>query len=316
MDSNALIFLSYASPDLERVRDYYNYLIAEGFEPWFDKQRLVAGQNWDLELKRALGRAAVIVVFLSKNSIQRRGYLRREVRIALDQAQTRLVDDIYVIPVMLDEVEVPMELQDIQVVMWNDENPFDALKRAVQTQLEKLGAENERMQGDEKLRWNKTRHSEKWEGLPGYEIAYHVPHFSSQQYPHASEITTVLKGWLASEAMDWRETKFSQDVELFDFGQEPYFRMNTWEADFAAPSIKGQVVSISYSIWWMGARAAHPNSHFSTFAFTLSPLTKIKSLETLFEDPKEALRTISRISRKKLLYENERIGNYVLYYAA
>ena len=72
-----------------------------------DKRRLKGGQNWDFEIKRALQKATVIVVFLSSNSVDRRGYAQREIKAALDQAGDKLIDDIYLIPVMLDERGCP-----------------------------------------------------------------------------------------------------------------------------------------------------------------------------------------------------------------
>jgi hypothetical protein len=278
MEEKALIFLSYASPDYDRVHEYYVALVNDGLDPWLDKEKLVAGQNWDFEIKRALAKATIIVVFLSENSVTRRGYVQREIKIALDQAEAKLHDDIYLIPVMLDEVIIPAQLQAIQVIGASTDDPYKQLSRAIDEQLKRLGLENIRLQGDSQLRWNMIWHRDTWEGLPGYDTSYQVPRFFSDQNPQASEMTDVIRGWAATEAMEQREVKFSQSTEFCNFGQNPFFRMNTWEASCASPTVRERVVSISYAVHWMGAGAAHPNMHFKTFAFTINPTTQIMSL--------------------------------------
>ncbi|MDN4633156.1 TIR domain-containing protein [Sphingomonas sp. PsM26] len=306
MDEKALIFLSYASPDYDRVHEYFAALTSDGLDPWLDKEKLVAGQNWDFEIKRALARAVIIVVFLSENSVSRRGYVQREIKIALGQSEAKLHDDIYLIPVMLDEVIIPPQLQDIQVIGASTEDSYKQLSRAIDAQLKRLDLENARLQGDPQLRWNMIWHRDKWEGLPGYDTSYQVPRFYSEENPQASEITDVIRGWAAAEAMEQRSIKFCQSPDFCNFGQPQYRRMNSWEASCGAPIVQEGVVSISYAIHWMGAGAAHPNMHFKTFAFTINPTTNIASLQSIFEDDSSALLVLQQTIRHQLLYENER----------
>ena len=306
MDENALIFLSYASPDYDRVHEYFTALVSDGLDPWLDKEKLVAGQNWDFEIKRALARATIIVVFLSENSVSRRGYVQREIRIALDQAQNKLHDDIYVIPVMLDEVPIPPQIESIQVIGATAEDPYRQLSVAIDTQLKRMSLENTRLQGDPKLRWNMIWYRDKWEGLPGYDTSYQLPRFTSEQNPQAGEITDVIRGWAAAEVMAQREVKFYQSSDHCNFGQEPFFRMNSWEASCSTPVVHERIVSMSYAVWTMGAGAAHPNMYFKTFAFTLSPISQIISLKSIFSEPDRALGVLQETVRHQLLHDNER----------
>ena len=89
------IFISYASPDRERVLPYFNWLEKQGFNVWIDCRRLKAGQNWDFEIKRALDKATFVLMFVSNLSYDRRGYLQRELKLALDKLSEKLIDDIY-----------------------------------------------------------------------------------------------------------------------------------------------------------------------------------------------------------------------------
>jgi len=49
-----LIFISYATPDQERVLPFFEWLEKEGFDVWVDCRRLKPGQNWSFEIQRAL----------------------------------------------------------------------------------------------------------------------------------------------------------------------------------------------------------------------------------------------------------------------
>src|SRR5574337_1207600 len=103
MGETKLIFFSYAEPDRERVSEFYNYLTSLGFAVWMDTQNLKGGQNWDFEIKRAIKEATIVVVLLSNYYVDRRGYAQREIRFALDVAKDKLIDDIYIIHVLLDK---------------------------------------------------------------------------------------------------------------------------------------------------------------------------------------------------------------------
>ena len=86
-DEAPSIFLSYASPDRDRVMQYADGLESHGFNVWIDYNRLKAGQHWDFEIRRELDKAAIIVVFISNNSVIRRDYVQCEIKLALDKAE-------------------------------------------------------------------------------------------------------------------------------------------------------------------------------------------------------------------------------------
>jgi hypothetical protein len=302
MDDQNLIFLSYASTDRDAVLRFHDDLARAGYNVWMDKHRLKGGQNWDFEIKKALQKAVIIVVFLSRNSVDRRGYAQREIKIALDQANDRLVDDIYLIPLLLEaDVPIPDQLSRIQVIGVDDHDPHDALKDAIAHQLERLGVETAKAQAEANVRWTMTTYRDAWEGLPGYEVSYQLPHFSSVEYPQVGEITDVVRGWLQSQAMAQREVKFDPSPELFNFGEDKFRRQNTWESGCNEPIIQGRTLSLVYSIWWYGAKAMHSNQSFATFCFSLNPVTRLGSLKELFANADEAFLIIQSQCREQLL---------------
>jgi hypothetical protein len=176
------------------------------------------------------------------------------------------------------------------------------LADAINSQLERLGMETARLQGETKLRWSLTTYKDSWEGLPGHDTSFELLRFSSDEYPQASEMTDVMRGWLISAAMGQREVKFDQsNGDFYHFGKDRFFRQNTWDALCGEPRIKGRVVTIVYNIYWYGAGAAHPNQGFHTFAFTLDPVTMIGTLQEIFEDQDQAFDLIQSECRTTLL---------------
>lgn len=304
MEKDHLIFLSYSTPDRDAVLAFYEQLDRQGYNVWMDRHRLVGGQKWDLEIKRALAKSTIIVVFLSHNSVDRRGYAQREIKLALEQAETRLADDIYLIPVLIDDdVPIPEQLSQIQVIGGADVDKVAALTGAIDHQLSRLGAESVKAQIDSNVRWSFSTFKDTIEALPGYDARYRLIHLSSKEYPRAGEITDIIRGDLQREVVDCRKVLFDQDADFLNFGQDRYRRQNSWEADCGDPHIVGRMLSVTYSIYFNFAGAAHPNSGFRTYNFSLNPLIEFRSPRELFADEDAALNFIAEECRKQLLNE-------------
>jgi len=136
------IFLSYANLDQARVLPFYEFLVNCGFKAWIDCRNIKVGQNWDFEIKRALEKSSVIVIFVSKNSITRRGYFQREVKTILENYKEKLIDDIYIISILLDDdIGIPDELKGIQVTRASQNDCFTEIKDAINHQIASLGGE-------------------------------------------------------------------------------------------------------------------------------------------------------------------------------
>jgi hypothetical protein len=108
----ARIFLCHASEDKAQVREVYHRLRAiDGFEPWLDEEDLLPGQDWAREIPRALQTSDFILIFLSRRSVAKRGYVQREMKLALDAWQELPEGTIHTIPVRIDECNVPESFQ-------------------------------------------------------------------------------------------------------------------------------------------------------------------------------------------------------------
>lgn len=104
------VFLCHASDDKQAVRDLYRCLAESGVKPWLDEVDILPGQDWDLEITRAVKRTDIVVVLLSRKSITKKGYLQKEIRMALDTASRQPEGTIFLIPARIEECDVPDSL--------------------------------------------------------------------------------------------------------------------------------------------------------------------------------------------------------------
>jgi hypothetical protein len=107
------IFLCHVNEDKERVTELYHQLKEAGYHPWLDKYDLLPGQNWRVEIKRILRDPYnLVVVCLSRQSIDKRGAVQAEIKWALDVLEETPSGAIYLIPARLEACEIPGELSD------------------------------------------------------------------------------------------------------------------------------------------------------------------------------------------------------------
>lgn len=131
------VFISYAKEDIQPANRLYEILSNNNFEVWLDSHKILPGQDWNNEIRIALKKADYIILLLSNISVVKRGYVQREFKLALEYCETKLDDDIYIIPCKLDECDVPDKLSKYQWVNLNDSNSFDLILASLNTQRSK-----------------------------------------------------------------------------------------------------------------------------------------------------------------------------------
>lgn len=104
------VFLSYSREDKPLVKEIYFLLKMDGFEPWLDQENLKPGQDWKLEIDKAVAASHAVVVFISSSGVDRSGYLHKEIGMALDVAERSPEGVISTIPIQLGECEMPRRL--------------------------------------------------------------------------------------------------------------------------------------------------------------------------------------------------------------
>jgi hypothetical protein len=105
------VFLCHASEDKARVRGLAARLRDDNIDVWEDANKLLPGNDWELEIKRALRATDAIIVCLSPGSVRKRGFVQKELRIALAVAEEQLEGDLFIFPVRLAPCDVPESLR-------------------------------------------------------------------------------------------------------------------------------------------------------------------------------------------------------------
>jgi hypothetical protein len=105
------VFICHSSNDKPAVRLLYRRLITENIDAWLDEERLLSGQDFNFEIAKAVRKADVVIVCLSRESIIKAGFIQKEIKYALDVADEQPEGAIFLIPLKLQECEVPERLR-------------------------------------------------------------------------------------------------------------------------------------------------------------------------------------------------------------
>ena len=132
------IFLCHSSGDKKVVRQLYYRLRADDFDPWLDEENLEAGQDWEREIRKAVRNSEVVIVCLSHGSITKTGYIQKEIKFALDVADQQPENTIFLIPVKLEECNVPERLSQWQWVNLFEEQGYNRLLRSLRRRSSEL----------------------------------------------------------------------------------------------------------------------------------------------------------------------------------
>jgi hypothetical protein len=133
MSKKTRVFLSYAHEDRELVLGFYERLLKAGFQPWMDVKSLVPGERWVEKIKEGLLNSDCVLIFLTRNAVSKEGYINKEIRSALEIAKEKPEGTIFIIPVKVEDVEVPRGLQHIQWVELYSEDGWNKILIALES---------------------------------------------------------------------------------------------------------------------------------------------------------------------------------------
>ncbi len=156
------VFLSYASQDKPIVRELSRRLVGEGWiDTWQDEKNLLPGQDWRVKIEEAVEEADVVVIVLSQHSVSKEGHVQKELRYAREIALEKPEDTIFLIPLRLDECEVPRGLRFYQWVDYFEEkkdSSYKALIASLKLRYEQKikGEEAERLRKEQQERERKA----------------------------------------------------------------------------------------------------------------------------------------------------------------
>ncbi len=147
-DHKLSVFINYSEFDKSVASELNKKLIKEGWiEPWFFDEKMLAGLEWEVENEKALEASDIVILLLSENSINREGYIQKEIGIALELSERKPPGAIYIIPLRLEECAIPIKLN-----KWKYINYFPkSSKRKAYNQLLNSLKKKAIQIGDEKL---------------------------------------------------------------------------------------------------------------------------------------------------------------------
>ncbi|MBV6402586.1 MAG: Hercynine oxygenase [Anaerolineales bacterium] len=132
------VFLCHAFADKPKVRELYRTLKRRGVQPWLDAEDLIPGQNWEVEIPKALLSSDAIIICLTPNSVDKEGYVQKEIKFALDKAMEMPDGRIFIIPARLEECELPFSLKKYHAVNLHEKDGYTKLMQALKLRASQL----------------------------------------------------------------------------------------------------------------------------------------------------------------------------------
>lgn len=135
MEKMKRIFISYAREDVAVAKKLYGDLKRAGADPWLDSENLLPGQDWELEIRKAVRECSYFLAIISVHSVEKQGYVQKEIRLALDVLDELPPGKVFVIPARLDDSKPAHEK--LSKIHWVDLFPsyddgLSKIKRSIQ----------------------------------------------------------------------------------------------------------------------------------------------------------------------------------------
>ncbi len=133
------VFLCHSSSDKPFVKKIYERLANDGVDAWLDKEKLLPGQDWRVEISNAVQNSDVVLVLLSSQSVTKEGFIQKEIKLALDTADEKPEGTIYIIPAKIENCDLPQRISKYQWVDLSLDNGYELLSKALQIRAQSLG---------------------------------------------------------------------------------------------------------------------------------------------------------------------------------
>jgi len=293
------LFFSYAREDAERVLELYRELSTQGFRPWMDTQDIIPGENWKRALWRAIRSADFFIFFASRHSVGKRGFIQKEVKEALEIWKEKLEDDIYLIPVRLEECIVPAALSELQYVDVFAAGGRERLAAAIRIGISRYWNSSGQSGAAAQI-IKKEIQDENNESLYSFSADY--PQMIPTKDIYIEGVNSRLTKFVSVTLKEFRAQATTKDQ--IQYKREMHAK--GWATAIDSFSISSSVVhfdeellSVRFQLASYGAGAAHPNHNTRTMTFDLKSGTEL-SLADFFKEESDYLNALSVLCRNDL----------------
>jgi hypothetical protein len=290
------VFLSYPSEQEGVAREVYTFLRTFHLDVWFDKESIIAGQDWDRERAAEQKRADLTLLVCSSETLEKAGVIRREINDILDLARDKPPQHIFLISLRTDDVRLPPELARYQYVNHFDSDWRMKIARAIQHRLSQLDEpKNEPLerwlqtaqQPEIKIVRNLTHETDVLERSLEY-IFYNLEG-EYWNYVNANIYVQALGGYFKAKS-EFRELWKTEDWTA---------NKNSWSVSVEEFYRDDQYLSLRFFYYWYGSGAAHPNSYSRTMNFA-GESEGVFSLRELFRNDVNAIQFLMKYAEMDL----------------
>lgn len=282
------VFVCYPSEHEAEARQIRNFIRSVGLDSWFDKDNLVAGDDWDRERCIALASVDLVVILCADATMGRNGVYHREINEALAHAKDRRSGTRYIIPVRQADVELPPELKRLQYVDLHATNWERSLAIALRKAVEENG---------------KTIPSAlavaAAEPDEGGVVAHKIVEARSNGHLHAEWITYDLSG----DYWEYVNSVIRSQVlgELYQSRRhldewpkvDEFPEGSSWEVTLSEYYRKDQLVSLTVGWFNYFVGSAHPNHGIKTIN-VFGEQAGIITVSELFDYDKDSLNFLGK----------------------
>lgn len=273
------VFISYAKEDYSFAERLYNFLEKNNFDPWLDKKKILPGQNWNFVIRKSLREANYIILLLSNISVEKRGYVQREFKAAYDFVEEKLEDDIYLIPLKINNCKVPENLSKFQWIEYDSDSCFNLILQSLLVQKEKyIEYERRKVAAKELFAYSEYEENLNYGVSKSFDIETKYFQFLDETNSYLKELNSIIKGKQNEYIIDCRKQFYKINGELIDLHE--YSSGWVFQLTSSPNLITKSIISINENAYaYTGG--AHGNGSVSGLNYNLSPLFIIK-IEDIF----------------------------------
>lgn len=130
------VFISYARENFDAADRLYKFLVAREINVWLDQYCLIGGQNWDKVIRQEIKNSTIFIALLSKVSVGKSGVVQKEFKLAEEHQHEKPSDQVYIVPVVLDECHVPEEFAKYHYVSLQTADGYEKVFQSIKSAME------------------------------------------------------------------------------------------------------------------------------------------------------------------------------------